>query len=176
MSSWKQSLPGASIAHPVSRQVLSLGFPGGFSVVKELLYSAPRQTFGVSKGAGWGSHVPPWGPSPLARWCGGAGTGIIFYAGRLCDPAKALGLRERLSSTAPTYFWTCRRENSLLLIYSILFRFQVFFLAVSAYHKLGEWPREENTWSDSLVVMEMAVGRLKQPGQSEVMLWKQGLL
>lgn len=146
--------------HPVSKQVLRLGFPGGFSAGKELLWLCSQTNIWGFKGSRERLLCP------MARWCGGAGIGIIFYARRLCDPAEALGLRERLSNTTPT-FLTRRRENSLLLICSILLGFQVFFLAVSAYHKLGKWPREENTWSDSLVVVEMAVGRLNtrpEPG------------
>lgn len=127
-------------AHPVSRQVLSLGFPGGFSALKELLWLCSQTNIWGFKGS---RTMSP---------------GHVLWRSRnwdyiLCKKAlwsaEALGLRERLSSTTPTYFLTCRGENSFLLIYSILLGFQVFFLAVSAYHKLGKWPREENTWSDS---------------------------
>lgn len=112
------------------------GLSRAFSAVRKLLWLCSQTNIWGSKG----SRVRLL--CPLARWCGGAGIEMMFYARRLCDPAEALGLRERLSSTTPTYFLTCRWGNSLLLIYSILLRFQVFFLAVSAYHKHGKWPRE----------------------------------
>lgn len=124
----------------MSRQLLSLGFQRDFQQGWSCFNSAPRQISEVPKGAE---------PCPLDTWCGGAGPGILFYARRLWDPAGALGLRERLSSTAPTDFLAHRGENSLLLFYSIVLGFQVFFLAVSAYHKLGKWPKVENMWSDS---------------------------
>lgn len=135
MSWGQQHLPGESTSPPHVQAGLSLGSPGAFSALRELLWLCSQTNIWGFKG-GRARLV-----CPLARWGGGAGTGIVFYARRLCDPAKALGLRERLSSTTLTYFLTCRRENSLLLIYSILLGFQAFLAAVSDYHWLGKWPR-----------------------------------
>lgn len=73
-------------AHPVSRQGLSLGFPGGFSAVMELLWLCSQTNLCGSEGSRARLVCP------LPRGCGGAGTGIPFYASRLCDPAEALAL------------------------------------------------------------------------------------
>lgn len=155
-------------AHPMSRQVLSLGCPGAFSALGQLLWLRSQTNIWGFKGGRAGLMCP------LARWCRGAGTGIIFYARRLCDPAEALGLRERLSSTTLTYFFNMqkREQFAAYLLHSTWFS---GFPCSSQCLPLT-WQMTQIRKRGTLVVMEMAVGRLKQPDQSQVMLWKQGLL